>query len=338
MLPNRPPRLRNLLAVTAIGGLALSGLTSAPAHAAAPITDGSIELSGMFNFDGTDCTGATEPAPVQATFTAGTTVKRTLTFDQTATATGDATDKVRMKGSQTLSVSSTSSGGQITSLTASSTVTGSVSRTKTDSACTPSGFPASANNLGRVQAQVHRSTAGWLRIQATSTGVGGQVVMAAFGGDELVQAQIGGYAVRDLSNDQWVYVPAGDHDIQVQLGGTSADGFGISTTSLKQSVKFTFSPVGVAKAATTGTARAKVLFPNVLTCSTGRATLRLTSKITGASRASLYVNGTRKTTIVRPRARTVTLTGVPRDRAVSLKLVVAERGRTLTATRSYRSC
>ncbi len=79
---------RLLVAASAVGGLALTGLSPAPAHAADPITDGTIELSGLLNYDGADCTGATEPAPVEAVLTAGTTVKRTLAFDQTATATG----------------------------------------------------------------------------------------------------------------------------------------------------------------------------------------------------------------------------------------------------------
>ncbi len=162
--------------------------------------------------------------------------------------------------------------------------------------------------------------------------------MAALGGDALVQAQIGTYAVRDLSSDQWVYVPAGDHEIQVQIGGVSADGFGIATASLKQTVRFTFLPAGVARTVTTGSARAKVVLPAYLTCSTGKAVARLTSKVRGASRATFYVNGARKVSFVRPRARTVVLTGVPRNRSVTLKAVVTDRGRTLTATRSYRSC
>lgn len=330
--------LRLLVATTAVSGLAIAGLAPAPAHAAAPIDGGSIELTSNLNYDGADCTGATAPSGVTAAYTAGTTVKRTLSFDQTATA-ADPTDSVRMKGSQTTTISSTVSGGQLSSLTATSSVTGSVSGTKAVSACDPtSDFPLSANSQSQFFAQVNRTTAGWLHVQASSAGVGGQIMMVSFGGEALVQSQNASYALRDLSFDSWVYVPAGENQLQVMMGGVSADGYGIATMSLKQTVKLTFAPAGVAKAATTGTARAKVLFPNVLTCSTGRATARLTSKVTGASRASFYVNGVRKATFVRPRARTVTLTGVPKTRAVSLKLVVVDHGRTLTATRSYRSC
>lgn len=332
------PSLRLLAAASALGGLVLTGLSPAPAQALAPINNGELELSNSFNFDGTDCSGATEPADVTATFTAGTTVKRTLTFDQTATANGDATDKVRLKGSQTLSVSSTSAGGQLTSLTATSTVTGSITKTKATSVCTPSGFPAGATSMAQAYAEVHRSTAGWLRIRATSTGVGGQILMAGFGGEQVVETQVGGYALRDLASDQWVYVPAGDHQVQLQLGGAAVDGFGIATSSLKQSVKLTFYPAGVARAAATGTARPMVTLPTYLTCSTGKANVRLTSRISGVDKVHLYVNGVRKTTLVRPRSRTVTLSGVPKNRSVTLKAVVVDGRRTYSAARSYRSC
>lgn len=339
MLPTRLP-VRALVAVAAVTGLALTGLPPAPAHALAPITEGAINLVGHTAFKSPDCAAATPlPDDVQAPFTAGTTVKRTLTFNQTATAVADVDDKVVFKGSQTLAVASTGT-SQLTSLTATSTVTGSVTKTKAVSACTPDTNPLAETSQADVEATLNRTTAGWLRIQISSVGTGGQFASGDLGGGPqgLAQVTFGSFSLRDISTDQWVYVPAGDYALSLALGGASALDHGIPSVSLKQTVKLTFAPAGVAKAATTGTARAKVIFPNVLTCATGRATVRLTSKITGASRASLYVNGVRKTTIVRPKARTVTLTGVPKSRAVSLKLVVVDRGRTLTATRSYRSC
>jgi hypothetical protein len=340
MLPTRLP-LRALVAASAVAGLGLAGLSPAPAQAAAPITDGNVYVGGSVNYDTGACTGAESPSSVQATFAAGSTVTRTVSFDESATATADATDSIRFKGSQTLRVAATGS-GQLSTLAVSSTVTGSITATKPSSACLPDGYPASQQSMSGLSAVVHRTTPGWLHIQGSSVGTGGQVIEGelAGGSEGLVQVQFGGFAVRDLSHDQWIYVPPGAYELELALGGAAAVGNGVNfpSTSLKQSVKLTFAPAGVAKAATSGTARAKVLFPNVLTCSTGRASVRLTSKITGASRASLYVNGVRKTTIVRPRARTVTLTGVPKNRAVSLKLVVVDHGRTLTATRSYRSC
>lgn len=341
MLPNRPLRFRVLLAASAIGGLALTGLSpAAPAQAVVPITDGAMNLAGHTAYTSTDCTAdAPLPSAVQAPFTVGTTVKRSLSFNQTVTAVADADDKVVFKGSQALAVASTGT-SQFTSLTATSTVTGSVTKTKAVSACPPDFGPLAETSQADISATLHRTTAGWLRIQVSSVGTGGQFASGQLGGgpEGLAQVQFGSFSIRDISADQWVYVPAGDYEFTLSLGGASALGYDISTVALKQSVKLTFSPAGVAKAATTGTARAKVLFPTTLTCATGRASVRLTSKIAGASRASLYVNGVRKTSIVRPTARTVTLTGVPKSRAVSLKLVVVDHGRTLTATRSYRSC
>ena len=330
--------LRLLVATAAVSGLAIAGLSPAPAHAAVPITDGTLALDADLNFNSSSCTGASAPAGVSAPFTAGTTVKRTLTFDQTATAS-DPTDSVRMRGSQTTAVSSTAAGGQVTSLTVTSTITGSVTPTKATSACDQgSDFPTGESSQSQVQAVLHRSTAGWLHVQATSTGVGGHIVAVGVGDDRFLQSEIGGFAIRDISHDSWVYVPAGDSEVQVQLGGASVDNFGLAKISLKQSVTLTFLPAGVARTATTGTARSKVVFPNVLTCSTGKAVARLTSKVRGASRVTFYVNGVKKQSYVRPGARTVVLTGVPKNRAVALKAIVKDGRRTLTAARAYRSC
>lgn len=330
--------LRLLVATSAIGGLAIAGLAPAPAHAAAPIDGGSLELTSSLNYDGADCSGATAPSDVTAAYTAGTTVKRTLSFDQTATA-ADPTDSVRMKGSQTTTISSTVAGGQLSSLTATSSVTGSVTATKAVSACDPtSDFPISAGPQTEFHAQVNRTTAGWLHIQATSAGVGGQVTVVGFGGEALVQTQSVGYSVRDLSYDSWIYVPAGENQLQLVLGGIAADGFGIANVSLKQTVRLTFAPAGVARSATVGAARSKVVFPGALTCSTGKAVARLTSAVRGASRVAFYVNGVRKVSYVRPGARTVVLTGVPRNRSVTLKAVVKDGRRLMAAARSYRSC
>ena len=339
MLPLRPLRLSRLLVASGAGALVLSGIAAAPASAE-PITDGGIQLGGSVNYDTAACTGAVAPAPVSADLASGATLTRSLSFDQTAVATGDETDTLRFKGSQKLVVSSTTSGSQLTSLTATSAVTSSVTAAKADSACLPASGPAGVQNLSGVYAVIHRSTPGWLRIQAVSTGTGGQVLSADVQDtvSYAIQAQVGGFSVRDTSADQLVYVPAGDHEVELTLGGVSATAYGIPSASIKSSIKLTFSPAGVAKAATTGTARSDVTFPSALTCSTGRAAVKLTSAIAGASKVALYVDNTRKTTISRPTARTVTLTGVPKNRAVTLRAVVVDGGRTLSATRSYRAC
>ncbi|GAA4812319.1 hypothetical protein ACFQ0K_04675 [Nocardioides caeni] len=341
MLPRRSPlrSARLLVATTAIGGLAIAGLSpAAPAQAADPIVDGYLGLSSSINYNETDCAGASEPANIEAAFTAGTTVKRTLSFDQTATATGDETDTLRLRGSQTLGVSSSVAGGQLSALTATSTVTGSVTAAKAESACSQSGFPAGSNSQGGIGAQINRTTDGWLRVQATSSGVGGQIMTIAFGQGQLVDTELGGFAVRDLSYDHWIYVPAGEYYFEVSMGGAAVDGYDLEKIALKQSVKLTFHRAGIARSAATGTARPQVTLPSYLTCSTGRATVGLTSKIRGASRVTLYVNGVRKSVINRPTPRRVTLKGVPTNRAVTLRAVVQDGRRSTAVTRSYRSC
>lgn len=340
MLPTRLP-LRALVAASAVAGLGLAGLSPAPAQAAVPITDGNVYLGGSVQYDTAACTGAENPDSVQATFAAGSTVTRTVSFDETATATADATDSMRFKGSQTVRVAATGS-SQLSTLAVTSTVSGSITTTKPSSACLPDGYPASQQSMSGLSAVVHRTTAGWLRIQGSSVGTGGHVLQGelAGGSEGLVQVQFGGFAVRDLSQDQWIYVPPGSYDLELALGGASALGNGVNfpSSSLKQTVKLTFSPAGVAKGATVGAARSKVAFPNVLTCSTGKAVARLTSAVRGASRVTFYVNGVRKVSYVRPGARTVVLSGVPRNRSVTLKAVVQDGRRLSSAARSYRSC
>lgn len=336
-MPSSRNSFRLLVAAsTAIGATAIAGLAPTPAHAA-PLTDGYLEMDDSLNFNGGNCTVTPGPSDIDATFTAGTTVKRTRSFDQTATA-ADPTDSVRMRGTQTTAISSTSSNGQLTSLRVNSTTTGSIRATKSTTVCDQAGFPASVSATSYVEANVQRTSAGWLRIRATSTGVGGQIMGVAFGSQDLVGAEVFTVSVRDQSQDTWVYVPAGSHPLSLQVGGVAVNGLGLSTVSLKQSVTFTFAPAGIARAATSGTARSKVVLPQRLTCSSGKAVTSLTAKVRGASRATFYVNGTKKASYARPRARQVVLSGVPKNRAVTLKVVIKDGRRTQTATRSYRSC
>lgn len=334
--------LRLILTTAAVGGLTLTaGLAGVPAADAAALSGTTLTISGS-PFSGGDCSDVTAPAGVNTPVVAGDTISRSITVSGTATSAADSSDTVILNGTQKVKVTSSASGGQLTSMTITSTTSGSVTAVKgAASNCTTSSDGTGWNLTSGVQGTVHRSTAGWLHVGVHSSGVGGQgvgVQLSTSGGSGiLLQSQLGALAVRDIDDNQWVYVPAGDYTLQTTVIGAAATYPAFPKASLNASIALTFYPAGIAKAGETGSAKPMVADPGALTCSTGKAAVRLTSKIAGASKATLYVNGTPKASISNPQARTVAV-GVPTNSAVTLKAVVKKAGKTLSATRVYRAC
>lgn len=335
------PGLRSL-AVGAAGALTLAAtLTAGPAHAVEPITDGTLSIEATV-FAAGDCSGPDAPAPVDATITAGDSITRTSTLDITAASAADPTDTVALHATQRVSVTSKAAGGQLASVQISAATSGTATASKgAASNCTPEGSGAGWNMQGEVAGLVHRSTAGWAHLTVHSEGVGGQGALATLstsGGAGLLESKTGAFGVRGVSDDQWVYAPAGDYALQTSIIGAATTYPKFPKAASTAGVTLTFLPAGVAKSAETGSAKPDVTFPSGLTCPSGKATVKLTSKVNSASKATLFVNGQQKKSITNPSAGNVTLTGLPTDLPVTLKAVVRQNGHSLSATRVYRAC
>lgn len=334
--------LRLTLATTTVGGLALTtGLAGVPAaHAVAPLDTASFTITAS-PYSAGDCSTVPAPTGVNTSIAAGDTLTRSVTLSGTATSAGDSSDTVALHGTQKVTVSSTAAGGQLTSLTIGSTISGTVTASKgAASSCTTSSEGTGWNFSSGLQGTVHRTTAGWLHLGVHSAGVGGQgagVQLASSGGSVLLQSQVGALALRDVDDDQWVYVPAGDYHLQTTVLGAAATYPAFPKASLAASITMRFFPAGIAKAAESGTARPMVTFPSRLTCATGKAAVTLTSTIKGAASVALLVDGATTKTIKHPGAAKVSL-GVPTNQGVTLKAVVHKSGTTLSASRSYRAC
>jgi hypothetical protein len=340
-LEGPPMSVLRFLAAGAVGGLTLTAtLVAGPAHAAAPMSGGTLQIHPT-TYDAGDCTVSAPPADVSASVTAGDTITRSVTINGSAVSGTDATDTVALHATQEVKVSSHAAGGQLTTLQISAATTGSAIAAKGAAThCTSGGSGTGWNIQSGVTATLHRATAGWLHSSVRSSGIGGQGAASGLADSVhgLLQSETGAFGVRDVTDDQWVYVPAGDYLFQSSIIAAATTYPDFPKASTTAAITLTFLPAGVAKVAETGSAKPDVTFPGRLTCPAGKAAVRFTSKVEGASKAVLFVNGKQRKSIGNPSAGTVTLKGLPTDRSVTLKAVVTDHGHTLSATRAYRSC
>lgn len=336
-------RIRPLRAGVAAGALALTAIAFAPSAQADVLTSGTISISGQPQ-TGSDCTFDTAPSPVNGTFADGQTRTRSLAFTSTATSTSNSTDTATVSGSAHATVRSSVSGGVLHAFSVDTQQSSSIHAVD-GSASSCHGGNGLANQMQAMAgAMFTQAKPMWMRFDASSRGTGGQstfVELVPSGGGSSFSGVISiSASIRNHSDSQWLYLPAGSYTMQAGLATTLDDHSfgGLGSASSTGHVGLTFVPAGSAAAPAAGSAKPAVTFPSALTCSTGKATVKLTSKIKGASKVTLSVNGATKKSIAHPGARTVVLSGVPRDRDVTLKAVVKRDGRSTSVSRAYRSC
>jgi hypothetical protein len=333
-------KLRSLLAGASTGAL-VAGLTAlAPAADAAVLSSATLTLSGSPSASST-CPLTGTPSQVTTGFADGQSVTRTLSYTATATNTGDGTDTATIKGTAKATVHSAVSGGVLHSLTLDTQQSSTVSAAKGGaSQCHGTLGNALQTTTGATFAQSHPM---WMRFDASTAGTGAQTMIAevmpsgASGVDGIITVS---GSIRGHRDSQWVYLPAGSYALQVGLASQLDDGTfpGLASASMTGHLGLTFVPAGSAAGPATGAARADVRLPGRIACSTGKATVTLTSAVKGASSVVLSANGVRRRSVSRPAAGKVVVTGLPTDRDVTLKAVVRTGGRSLTVSRAYRAC
>lgn len=332
--------LRTHLVGGAVAGVAATLCFVTPADAAS-LSGGTLSISGAGDVDTANCTITPAPAPpAPATFGDGQTVTQSMSADQTATATADATDVVTFHSSASSTVRSTVSGGDVSTLSVTGTTRASYSATNPDTACGHGTSILEDTADFDAVTDLHRTRAAWMHLEASATGTGmkeAAVILTPSGATVPTLSFAATVSARDVVKDEWIYVLPGDYNIQMAVSGQASDALPVSSSTVKGSIKLTFVKPGTAEAAEAGTAKPMVTLPGALTCNTGKASVKLTSKIAGASNASVYVNGSKKLSVNHPTPKTVSV-AVPTDRTVTIKAVVKKSGKSTSATRVYRSC
>lgn len=340
-------RIRLLLSTPLVAGLVAAASLAAVPSASAAALNGELGGNSQTEYAGV-CTLSGGTPPTSVPFTDGQVVS--TSYSSTSTATGvDPTDTVTLKSTANGTIRTAVSSGEVTSISLSGTAAGSWSAAKgAATTCGTVADPILSAGALEAQLEVHRTRAAWAHVEVSARGTGTKEAGVLFlppGSTGTSGSYDLSLSPRDVSRSTWVYVTPGDYMMQMVIAGIAGQAQGSSSASVSGSVKVTFVAPGAAKAPAAGTARPRVTLPAGLTCSTGRASVRLTARAVGST-VKLFVNGARKATIRKPRrARTVSLV-VPRTSPVSLRAVVTKvvrvhgvrRTKTWTVSRGYHSC
>ncbi|WP_205472784.1 hypothetical protein [Nocardioides sp. SYSU D00038] len=349
-------RLRTAVAVLAVAGLPLAGLTAlAPAAQAAPVENAGFGVGTDVDYNDAECTatnggdgnGDEQPAN-------GVPVTRTQSTTSTVTSTGDAADVTNLTANVTGRMRMVVTDGNLSEVELSGSGRATATPQKNPSECDAE---IEAEIEGGVEFTLTRPT--W--VVATVSG-NKQTAVGVQGGNQksFMVAAIGAGGQSTASQ----LFPAGQYYLSLDFGWSS-DGSGFY---LKQAAAARGAAraeaLAAAKAMGEGTGRVhvelraagsatgkafgsgkKYLKPgDAVSCATGKVAATFTKKAKQVEKATFLVNGKKRKTVKNPKKGRTVLLPLPatRSNTVKVKLVVDPPGRrgavTKTVTRSYRGC
>lgn len=315
----------------AAGALALTGVASLPTPAHAAIPYGEVVAGVDLENDGTDCqaTAYADPSPV-ALVDNGVPVSQTWSATATGTYAGDPADVTTLSASSQVTASMTPIGAGPSTVKADLTASASTSPALADSACS-----GEAESAPRLQAELDLTQPMWLTITGTGNGTGlAQAVVGDYGGSAAAVV-VGTRGAGSAS----MLLPAGPAVLNVQAQARVDADDAVRSRSYSASFTIELQPLGAASAVS-GKTKGLVQL-GTRDCASGNIAVDLTKKAKKkAKQVLVFVNGTKVAKLKGKKLKPRTLV-VPAARGAAAEVRIEVRlknGKKATVTRSYLAC